>query len=209
MEALFEFERAVLFFFNHKLSPGADAWMIFLSSETIWVLGGVLYLAIAYAKRSLEMLKAFVLVGLVIGLSDMFAAYVLKPEIGRIRPCKAFSIIRVVSGCAGSYSMPSNHALNAMVLAGYALGARQLRVFLWLFVIALAVGLSRVYSGVHFPFDILLGWILGGSFGFFGGRLAELLPKLSPLKVSRDVKKNRWLGGSFSSHFAMKNHKQG
>lgn len=62
-----------------------------------------------------------------------------------------------------SFGIPSGHAQNAVVLwGGLANGIRKT----WAWIIALAlvvvISLSRLYLGVHFPTDMLFGWLLGG-----------------------------------------------
>lgn len=72
--------------------------------------------------------------------------------------------VRVLWSSSGEgYSFPSGHAQNAMVFWGW-LGRRDpwrsKPVFLGL--VVLAISLSRIYLGLHFPADILGGWLLGG-----------------------------------------------
>ncbi|MEW6031226.1 MAG: phosphatase PAP2 family protein [Chloroflexota bacterium] len=62
-----------------------------------------------------------------------------------------------------SFGMPSNHAQTAVGVWG-TLAARPGRMWAWIAaaaVIAL-IGFSRVVLGVHFPQDVLAGWLIGG-----------------------------------------------
>ena len=62
-----------------------------------------------------------------------------------------------------SFGVPSGHAQGAVVFWG--LLATYLRKW-WSWLVAilfiLLIGLSRLYLGVHFPHDVLLGWLIGG-----------------------------------------------
>jgi len=62
-----------------------------------------------------------------------------------------------------SFGIPSGHSQNAAVVWG-AIAAWAQKTWMWLlsiFVIIM-IGLSRIYLGVHFPIDVLSGWLVGG-----------------------------------------------
>ena len=96
----------------------------------------------------------------VIFLSDQLAASVFKPLIGRARPCVALPDVHLLVNRKISPSMPSAHAANFFAVAAF-FGYFFRKYSIWFFIIAFLVGLSRVSIGVHYPFDILMGAILG------------------------------------------------
>lgn len=108
-------------------------------------------------------LLAYLFAGASLGAWGIMA--LLKEVFGRPRPD-----IITPSGMAAGHSFPSGHALIAtavFVLLGMLLSRvlepKRLRwsVILIAAVLALLVGLTRVYLGVHFPTDVLAGWTAG------------------------------------------------
>lgn len=93
-----------------------------------------------------------------------------------------------------SLSFPSGHATNVMAI--YLLAAlmvAQAQRPLWIglaLLMGLAIGVSRVLLGVHWPSDVLGGWCWGAGFALIGFRLARLKEgdqkeKRSPILMSR------------------------
>lgn len=94
----------------------------------------------------------------------------LKAYVGRERPCVALPI-EPITGVLTSGSFPSAHAANMASVVGLAVGVGGKRMLLWWSWLPLVVGLSRVYVGVHYPLDVVGGWVIGGLYGFGVGWL--------------------------------------
>lgn len=109
-------------------------------------------------------------------LGGMQASASLKHLFGRPRPDLVPHEVLVTSA-----SFPSGHAMMAAVVY-LTLGVlmartqRRRRVRLYIvtlsLIVAVAVGVSRVYLGVHWPTDVLAGWALGGAWALAFGLLA-------------------------------------
>ncbi len=96
----------------------------------------------------------------VILLSDQISASLLKPLVGRIRPCVALENVNALIGIKTSFSFPSSHATNAFAAAtlfAYFYPANKF----WFMTLAAIICFTRVYVGVHFPWDVFFGAILG------------------------------------------------
>jgi undecaprenyl-diphosphatase len=123
----------------------------------IIILALMIYMASTYKKKALI---PIVLTIISLALSD-WTANMLKHLVERIRPCHTLEGARILVGCTNSFSMPSNHAANsaAIILALSYLSGKWVR---WAaLTVAVLVGFSRVYVGVHYPSDVLVGALTG------------------------------------------------
>jgi undecaprenyl-diphosphatase len=98
--------------------------------------------------------KAILLAGGTLS-AQLFSAY-LKMFFHRVRPGLFFTL-----PLAQNYSFPSGHAFVGTVfyglLAGVLVANRGRRIAI-VVVLALLIGLSRVYLGYHYPSDVFAGW---------------------------------------------------
>jgi len=126
---------------------------------------------------------------LTVGISDGTTNYALKKQIERKRPCHSDSPVdaRLLVKCGSGYSMSSAHASNHMSMAVFfafsLFYGHSLAVILLVFW-AICIGYAQIYVGVHFPSDILMGFIVG----LLAGNLGLLFWR----KFSR-----RWWGENF------------
>ncbi|MGH2442445.1 MAG: phosphatase PAP2 family protein [Chloroflexota bacterium] len=84
----------------------------------------------------------------------------LKPSVRRQRPFASHATGKLLVGRPGANSWPSAHASSSMAAA--AALSFQIPMFSPIFVLlALLIGYSRVYVGVHYPIDVLAGFLQG------------------------------------------------
>ncbi|MBM4129068.1 MAG: phosphatase PAP2 family protein, partial [Nitrospira sp.] len=95
-----------------------------------------------------------------LALSD-WIVYMVKEIFQRPRPCAVLDGVNLLVGCGRSYSMPSSHASSAISFVTPFLFLVKSRIRYPLILIALFVMFSRVYVGVHYPSDVLVGAFLG------------------------------------------------
>lgn len=142
------------------------------SFGAIWLVIG---LGAALALRRPAILP---LTAVTVWTADLLAL-AIKAAIGRPRPFVLFpEPAPLIVGVLGD-SFPSGHAATSF--AGAALLSRYLPGR-WpvLFVLAVAIGFSRVYVGVHYPSDVVGGAILGMLVATALPRLAAALRRSPP-----------------------------
>jgi len=118
-----------------------------------------------------------VLTIIAVAFSDFLNDDVLKPFFKRIRPCNVLQDIHLLAPCNSSLSFPSSHAVNIFTVATI-ISYEYRRIALYLFFIAFAVSYSRVYLGVHYPFDVISGAVVGIMCG-------AIIPVLKDRHISR------------------------
>jgi undecaprenyl-diphosphatase len=158
-------EEAVFHAVNAGAGSFADAVAVVLSERTFGILVGLALAVAIVLDRSRERRERLALVlalGAAVSASDFIGAQVLRPLFGRMRPCFALppGTFRWLAASSDVGSLPSLHASNFFALAIVARTARR-SLGAAALALAVAVSLSRVYVGVHWPTDVLAGALWG------------------------------------------------
>ena len=119
-------------------------------------------------------LRFLVLAVVSVVVADAIGTHILKYSFLRPRPCNALADVRLLLGCTSLPSFPSNHAVNASVLATLATLSRP-RLWPPAMAVAFLIGYSRVYVGVHYPLDVVAGSMLGIIVALTFSRIMHLL----------------------------------
>ena len=154
-----------------------DSVMWLVSGKLIWVPMYVSLFFVLLKNYSYKVVFAILLaIGVVILFTDSFTAQVIRPWVCRLRPSNLdnpmSSMVHIVDGYrGGAYGFPSNHASNTWGLAFFITFLfRRYKLTFFFFLWALLVCYSRMYLGVHYFGDLLIGGLLalaGASIVFY------------------------------------------
>lgn len=171
---VFPFDEPLLNFAHDMARAGFDRFFLFASDlgyHGVIVADTVLVVALVLRRRLRASLFAATAV-----VGSMLLNLAAKHVFARVRPALWDSIAPETT-----FSFPSGHAMGSITLAWvvvllwWHLEAAPWRAWRWPVTVlalafVLAVGLSRIYLGVHYPSDILAGWAAATvwTLGMFG-----------------------------------------
>lgn len=166
IDSIAHWDEQLFLFLNQIHAPWLDPVMLLITGRFIWV---PLYIFLLYLLiKEYKMDSIWYITGLilVILLADQFTSSFMKPYFERIRPChdpRWQDVILNYSGCGGLYGFASSHAANTFGLAAYfhKVGGKKIPGFGWLFLWAAVISYSRIYLGVHYPGDVIIGTLVG------------------------------------------------
>lgn len=159
------FDSTIITFIQSFETPFLTSIMLFFtdigSGSSIHVFAFIIFILFYFVLKYRSELLLFIVV--LLGSHYLFRA--IKQIFERARP-DTHRLIEI-----GGYSFPSGHATNAICIYGvltFVLWShipsrmgRYLLLFFSAFII-LAIGVSRIYLGVHYPSDVLAGYFAGG-----------------------------------------------
>lgn len=128
--------------------------------------------------------KGWYIIGMLLvtfAMGDLIASRVIKPLVGRLRPCNEPTLVHDIIHrvpCGSGYSFPSSHATNHFAIAIFLIFVfydkwkpiLPIGLF-WAFIISF----SQIYVGVHYPIDTMVGALLGTTIGLITARIYKTL----------------------------------
>ena len=175
LEKIIQLDKELLIFLNGLGSPTFDGLWLMITKPLYWA---PIFLLIFYLLQKKLGWKNFgyyiFFTALLVLLCDQ-TANLFKHSFERLRPCndeEIKGIIRIVKS-SSSFSFFSGHAVNSMATTVFTfmiLKKGYKHAYL-LFLFPLIFAYSRIYLGLHFPSDILTGYVFGATFGFIGYKL--------------------------------------
>ena len=170
LEKVLELDKNIFIFLNSLGSETFDGFWLIVTRQSSWIPFFLLLLYLIHKKLGTKQtLYLLLFVAVLVALTDQ-VTNLFKNGFQRARPCNNPEIntfIRVVQS-RNSYSFFSGHASNTMAVATflYLILKRHFKYFGFLFLWPLFFAYSRIYLGLHYPSDIVCGYLFGLISGY-------------------------------------------
>ncbi|MCB9169843.1 MAG: phosphatase PAP2 family protein [Flavobacteriales bacterium] len=189
IEAFNTWDHALFLTINGHHATWADALMGSVSNMLVWFPLYVFFLWMLHHRFGWRgLLWSLPVIALMIYCSDTGSVVLFKNTVQRLRPCHDPTLVGTVhlidNYCGGTFGFVSSHASNHFAIAAFMLHVVPRRPKgLWSALLlgwAALIAYSRVYAGVHFPGDVLVGGLYGFTIGsiFFAIFHRVVLPRL-------------------------------
>jgi undecaprenyl-diphosphatase len=181
LEELIQLDKQLFVILNSLGSEPFDAFWLIITKQLHWTPFFVAVFYLLQRKLGWKNLGIIILfIAVLITFSDQITNLV-KNGFQRLRPCNdetLIGLIRVVKD-SDTFSFFSGHASNSMATTTFIfLIIRKFYKYTYLlFLFPIIFAYSRIYLGLHFPGDILTGYLFGATFGFVFYKLYLFLGK--------------------------------
>ena len=181
LEFITNIDTQLTLFLNGSDSVMLDAIAVTATKTSTWIPLGILLLYVLMRMKDWKnALLVILCVGIAITLADQMASGIFKPLVARLRPShnpELQGVIDIVGDYRGGrYGFFSSHAANTCAVAVFLSLLFRKRVFTvaicsW----AMVNSWTRLYLGVHYVGDIMVGVIWGAFVGWMVFRLYRFL----------------------------------
>jgi undecaprenyl-diphosphatase len=179
MSSILDWDRDLLLWLNSFHTDWLDSMMYWITRTFVWTPLYMFLIVLVIQKYKKESWIILLGAALVVIFCDQTTSTFMKPFFARLRPSQEPSlqgIIHLVNGyTGGKYGFASGHAANTFGTA----------LFVWLtlrsyykwialiFIWAMLMTYTRIYLGVHYPTDILVGGAIGLFYGWLSFKLTQ------------------------------------
>ena len=191
-------DRDLFLLLNGLHGESLDAFMLAATDTKFWLPAHLFFIYMLFRKLDNRAWLALLCIGVAVLCTDQLTSSVLKPLTERLRPSHEPSleqVIHLVRNHTGkyyrgsSYGFPSSHAANAFAVAMvlWLLIGKQFRWTALAFVVAVLIGYTRIYLGVHYPGDVIAGAALGSLIGWGSWKLYLVAERRIPSSTHKDA----------------------
>ncbi len=179
LEELINLDKKLFVFLNNLGSKPFDGIWLLVTKQFNWVPFFLLLLVILYKKiGKKQLLIALLTITALITFTNEITD-LIKFSVQRIRPCndeELKGLIRVVKD-SDTFSYFSGHASNstAAMMFVFLILRKYYKYAFLIFLYPLLFAYSRIYLGLHFPLDIISGYVFGSLTGILFYKIYSVL----------------------------------
>lgn len=131
-----------------------------LGDGPLWIMTATWLLVAGDFQTRLAVVTALLAV-----IISVLTFIVVKNLVGRPRPFESWQSLTCLMAAPDKFSFPSGHTMTAFA-AWASLSSAIAELTLPYLLTAIVIGLSRIFLGLHYPTDVLIGALLGSGIGF-------------------------------------------
>jgi undecaprenyl-diphosphatase len=170
LEKIVTLDKQLFIYLNGLGSEQFDGFWLLITKQANWIPFFIFLLYLIFKKIGLKKTLILLLfIAVLLTFTDQ-VTNLFKNHFQRLRPCsdpQLNTFIRVIQS-SSTFSFFSGHAANTMAVATfiYLIFKKQYNYLWLLFLWPLVFAYSRIYLGLHYPADLLCGYLWGAISGF-------------------------------------------
>lgn len=185
LESIKKIDVEILLWINQHHTTWLDTIMMYTTHRFFWIWMYLFFAFLLYKKWKWKGVALLVAILGIVVIVDFLSVHVFKNTFQRYRPCHHLEIKNILrlplNRCGGMFGFISSHAANTTALAALLLFLQLPKQFprisnLLIVLLGIYVFLncySRMYLGVHYPTDILSGFLFGLIMAWLGAKLIQ------------------------------------